>query len=244
MNNSPASPVCRTTPPLLLVLLLQFYSIPGTLRAEAEKSAAAQPRPPAKGPLRVHQRNPRYFDDGTGRAVYLTGSHNWCNLQDGGTTNPPPVLDYDRYLDWMVTNNHNFIRLWVWEQARWAPWADGKNGNASDWFVRPAWAYVRTGPGKAVDGEPKYDLTRFNPAYFDRLRERVQKAQSRGIYVSVMLFQGFSSNKAWLGGKPWNGHPYHPENNIQRFNGNEHRWTGRTSAAKPFATCTWGTCVA
>jgi hypothetical protein len=34
----------------------------------------------AKGPLRVHPKNPRYFTDGTGRAVYLTGSHTWDNL--------------------------------------------------------------------------------------------------------------------------------------------------------------------
>ena len=38
------------------------------------------------GPLVVSTRNPRYFthrDDPTGRAVYLTGSHIWNNLQDG-----------------------------------------------------------------------------------------------------------------------------------------------------------------
>ncbi len=35
-----------------------------------------------------------------------------------------------------------------------------------------------------------------------------------------MLFQGWSSAKGWLGGKPWPGHPYHPSNNVQRFNGN------------------------
>ena len=44
---------------------------------------------PAKGPLRVHPQNPRYFTDdtkgpdGSLKAVYLTGSHHWDNLQDG-----------------------------------------------------------------------------------------------------------------------------------------------------------------
>jgi hypothetical protein len=110
MNNSPAGLIGRTTPLLLLVLLLQFYSIPGALCAELEKDAAALSRSPAKGPLKVHPKNPRYFDDGTGRAVYLTGLHTWYNFQDGGATNPPPVLDYDRYLDWMISHKHNFIR--------------------------------------------------------------------------------------------------------------------------------------
>ena len=30
---------------------------------------------PATGPLRVHPTNPRYFTDGSGKAIYLTGSH-------------------------------------------------------------------------------------------------------------------------------------------------------------------------
>jgi hypothetical protein len=38
---------------------------------------------PARGPLRAHPRNPRYFTDGSGKPVYLTGSHHWDNLQDG-----------------------------------------------------------------------------------------------------------------------------------------------------------------
>jgi hypothetical protein len=36
------------------------------------------------GPLQVLSANPRYFTDGSGRAVYLAGSHNWHNFQDNG----------------------------------------------------------------------------------------------------------------------------------------------------------------
>ena len=103
----------------------------------------------------------------------------------------------------------------------WAPWSDGKGPNPSDWFIEPN-PYARTGPGMARDGKPKFDLSKFDPVYFDRLRQRVQKAGQRGIYVSVMLFQGWSSAKQWLGGRPWPGHPYHPDNNLQAFNGNLH----------------------
>jgi hypothetical protein len=44
----------------------------------------------AMGPLRVHPDNPRYFTDGSGRAIYLTGSHTWANLQDTGVA-PEPI---------------------------------------------------------------------------------------------------------------------------------------------------------
>ena len=48
--------------------------------------------------------------------------------------------------------------------------------------------FARTGPGQAFDGKPKFDVTQFNQAYFDRLRQRVEAAQERGCYVAVMLF--------------------------------------------------------
>lgn len=49
----------------------------GLLPAAAASGAAT-------GPLRVHPTNPRYFTDDGQRAVYLTGSHTWDNLQDMG----------------------------------------------------------------------------------------------------------------------------------------------------------------
>jgi hypothetical protein len=33
--------------------------------------------------------------------------------------------------------------------------------------------WSRTGPGKAKDGKPKFNLDSFDQTYFDRLRERV-----------------------------------------------------------------------
>jgi hypothetical protein len=174
---------------------------------------------PATGPLRQSSANPRYFADPSGRIIHVTGLHTWANLQDQGATNPPPKFDFDHYLDQLERYHHNFIRLWSWEEARWAPWSDGKNGNPSDWYISPN-PYSRTGRELALDGKPKFDLEKFDEAYFSRLRERVQKAGRRGIYVSIMLFQGWSSEKGWLGGKPWDGHPFNPKNNVQHFDGN------------------------
>jgi hypothetical protein len=180
---------------------------------------------PASGPLRVSAENPRYFADPAGKIVYVTGLHTWSNLQDQGATDPPPKFDYAKYLENLRRYNHNFIRLWAWEQARWAPWSDGKDGNPKDWFIEPN-PYNRTGADQALDGKPKFDLEKFNDAYFSRLRERVRQAGDQGIYVSIMLFQGWSSAKGWIAGKPWDGHPYNPKNNIQAFNGNPHGNSG------------------
>jgi len=52
--------------------------------------------------------------------------------------------------------------------------------------------WLRTGPGRGRDGELKFDLTKFREEYFKRLRARVLEAGRRGIYVSIMLFNGLS----------------------------------------------------
>ena len=167
----------------------------------------------ATGPLRVHPDNPRYFMDGSGRAILLTGSHTWSNFQDAGRYAFPRVFGYSAYLDFLQAHGHNFFRLWTWEHARW------ETGRSEDFWFSPS-AYLRPGPGTALDGQPKFDLTQFNPAYFARLRQRVQQAGQRGLYVSVMLFDGWSVEQKGLGGQnPWRGHPFNAANNVNGIDG-------------------------
>ena len=169
----------------------------------------------AAGPLRVHPDNPRYFSDGSGRAIYLTGSHVWNNLVDMGPSDPPPIFDFDAYLEFLKKYGHNFIRLWTWEHATWDTSANGRWGKETPHTVAPhPWA--RTGPGKALDGKPKFNLTKFDPEYFRRLRSRVIAASERDIYVSVMLFEGWGVQFA---AGAWAGHPLNAANNTGGFGG-------------------------
>ncbi len=187
----------RTTHAIAIVMLLLGVSF-------------VQAGTPATGPLRISTVNPRYFTDGSGKIIFLTGSHTWGNLQDYAYDKlpSPPVLDFGAYLVFLEQHNHNFFRLWVWESA-FNPKA--KQGTIT-YDPQP---YQRLGPGLALDGKPRFDLAAFNQAYFDRLRRRVMAARDRGIYASVMLFNGFSiEGKGNVGGDPWQGHPFHPRNNI------------------------------
>src|SRR6516164_6029801 len=82
-------------------------------------AGAAHAGGPASGPLRRLDSNPRYFTDGSGKAILLAGSHNWHNFQDNGhrlptSDDPPPAFDYNGYLDFLERHNHNFFRLWRW----------------------------------------------------------------------------------------------------------------------------------
>src|SRR5687767_9999133 len=171
----------------------------------------------AAGPLVVSAANPRYFavaggGDGGRRVVYLTGSHIWNNLHDGlgpggECAREPERYDFDAYLRFLEEHGHNFIRLWRWEQFR----SQAAGGNFHLCMTPQPWP--RTGGGKATDGKPKFDLAQFDPAFFDRLRARVIAAGNAGIYVAVMLFEGWGLH---LSPPPDNveGHPFFEANNV------------------------------
>jgi hypothetical protein len=198
------------------VILRNFVCFVGLLAGglAAAPSIEAQQ---ASGPLRVHPTNPRYFADATGRVVYLTGSHTWDTFIDDGPSDPPAAVDYTAYLDFLQAHGHNFVRLWRAENAR-----GGEGAYVSNYWFSPM-PYARPGPGTALDGKPKFDVTQFNQAYFDRLRTRVQAAGERGIYVSIMLFDGWSVESKSGSHDPWPGHPFHRANNVNGIDGDANR---------------------
>ena len=187
---------------VLTVLLLSVAGQAGSWAADTSQSLRTH------GPLRQSPDNPRYFADAENRIVYVTGSHTWENFQDVTQS-----FDYPAYLDRLTVLHHNFIRLWVTESIHSdGGWLMNPPPNEKDIAPLP---YLRTGPGRALDGGPRLDLSRFNPDYFDRLRARVTHAGQRGLYVSVMFFQGFSVVTPGA----WKAHPLNGENNVNGIDG-------------------------
>jgi hypothetical protein len=159
------------------------------------------------GLLRLNPANPRYFVDESGKPVYLNG-HSGCpfNHQGGWETSTPLFDD----------PHENLCRAWVWENSRWN---DGKAGNNYDknGLIAPL-PFLRTGPGLALDGQPKFDLTQFDQSFFDRLRAGIMEAGKRGVYVQLMLFQGWSVYNR-NGVNSWFGHYFNRHNNINGIDG-------------------------
>lgn len=179
--------------------------------ARADALLASLPRNPTAGPLEVDPSGSGYFVDSAGRTVYLTGSHTWATVQDNGHGYPPPAFDFEQYLDFVSAHGHNFLRLWTWESPRWSVQSlDGEY-----WFF--PMPFRRVGPERAQDGHVQFDLTQFDPLYFQRLSERVRAARDRGIYVSVMLFNGWSATATKprkIGRNTWRSHPFARGNNV------------------------------
>jgi hypothetical protein len=78
--------------------------------------------------------------------------------------------------------------------------------------------FLRTGPGTNYYGEPKYDLTRYDPEYFARFHNFLRATRERGIYVEITLFDicGLKQGGTWYGAfdPRWTSNPFHPTNNI------------------------------
>jgi hypothetical protein len=176
---------------------------------------ASAPRPPdltmsrIEAPLKVSTTNPNYFVDSQGHAVLLTGSHTWNNLQDWGSDGRFHNFDFDAYVQFLKAHNHNFTLLWRTELPHFC---NMPTGDIGDYDVREQ-PWMRTGPGTATDGLPKFDLTKFDQGYFDRLRARVNKLYEADIYAGVYLFTGewISSFRCEAGN---DGYPFSGDNNV------------------------------
>ncbi|HXI39643.1 MAG TPA: putative collagen-binding domain-containing protein [Bryobacteraceae bacterium] len=172
---------------------------------------------PIAGPL-VASGNPNYFKDANGGVLILNGSQTWNTLQDWGSNGSLQALDFSAFIKFLGRHGHNFTLLWTTETPKFC----GFPGTATappDLIAGPL-PWLRTGPGNATDGGLKFDLTKFNPDFFDRLRTRTKMLNDAGIYAGVYLFTG-----EWLNifRCSSDGYPFTNANNI---NGVDDGYTG------------------
>ncbi|MCK5012719.1 MAG: hypothetical protein KAS66_02780 [Candidatus Omnitrophica bacterium] len=159
------------------------------------------------GPLNLNTENTRYFRDGIGEIIYLTGGHTWGIFQDWQKVGRD-YINVDGFIALLNDNNHNFTRGWVCKSTR-IPWP-ADNPISVDVMM-----YQRTGPETAWDGGLKFDLYEFNEQYFTALRNSVIKFRDNGIYVSMMMFYDTARN----GGLEWSSHIFNAANNINDMDG-------------------------
>jgi len=166
-----------TTPPTLSTSTLAADGRTLTL-AFNEAVNLGNPGRGIVAPLVVNTSNTRYFNDGSGKAIYLTGSHTWDIFQ---VWSDQSSVSTTEYINFLKLYGHNFVRLWV------------NTSQIGDVLPLP-W----TGTS------PNVDLTSFNQTYFDALAVIVAQFQSEGIYVSIMLFgTGNTMRNSWTS-SAWN----------------------------------------
>jgi hypothetical protein len=194
-----------------MLLLLIFAVGIGVCSVGAQEGKERNDRAlstPIKGPLR-QSKNANYFEDASGSPLILCGSQTWNTLQDWGTEGTIRPLDFGAFVRFLQAHGHNFTLLWCTELPKFRNLPTTES-SPPDFTVSP-FPWLRTGPGLATDGGLKFDLTKFDEAYFERLRSRVQALNTAGIYVGVYLFSGEFLLRFRFSG---DGYPFSGPNNI------------------------------
>ncbi len=144
----------------------------------------------ATAPIQLHPDNPHYFL-WRGRPTILITSGEHC----GAVLNR--AFNYRKYLATLESLGFNLTR--TFSGAYCEPVGAFKIQNntlapAEGQLICP-WARSDQ-PGYANGGN-KFDLTRWDPAYFERLREFVGEAGRRGVVVELVLFCPFYEEAMW-----------------------------------------------
>jgi hypothetical protein len=121
--------------------------------------------------------------------------------------------DLDSVVSWMANNNilvldHNY-GLW-YDRRR----DDHERIRRIDGDVRTPFyeqPFARSGQGTAYDGLSKYDLTKYNTWYWDRLKTFAEKAAEKGL---VLMHQNYFQHNIIEAGAHWTDSPWRPANNI------------------------------
>ncbi len=149
---------------------------------------AAEPSPAV--PLALHPDNPHYFLFRDRPTVLITSGEHY-----GAVLNLD--FDYARYLDELQAHELNHTRLFsgaYLEPQGAFNIAKNTLAPAAERYLAP-WARSGT-PGSAHGGN-KFDLTRWDDAYFARLRDFVAQASRRGVVVELNLFCPFYDEAQW-----------------------------------------------
>jgi len=156
-------------------------------------------------PIRLDPKNPHYFlFRGKTVALVTSGEHYGAVLNAD--------FDYHKYLETLAAEGMNYTRLFGGSYREIPAKSFGIRRNtlapAPGRFVAP-WASA---------GGNKFDLDRWNPAYFARYRDFLSEAAKRGIVVEVTLFSSYYQEAHWQIS------PFNPANNINGTKPIDWKW--------------------
>lgn len=146
--------------------------------------------------LHLHPENPNYFLYKGKPTILVTSGEHYGAVMNAD-------FDYVKYLQALKEAGLNYTRIFTGPYSEMGDKTFGivnntMNPKPENWLT--AWAKDATG---------KYNLEQWNPAYFERLKTFVTKADELGIVVEITLFTSYYSNYQW------STSPFNPKNNLQ-----------------------------
>lgn len=155
-------------------------------------------------PISLHPENPHYFLYQDKPTLLITSAEHY-----GSVLNLD--FDYETYLATMQQEGMNYTRIFTGSYVE-IPGSFGITNNtlapAPGRFLAP---WKRTDETGLYEGEKKFDLTQWEPAYFDRLKDFISEANERDIIVEVTFFCATYQDSYWT------RHPFNPGNNVNNL---------------------------
>ena len=130
-----------------------------------------------------------------------------------GRVGPGFTDDLEQVADEMLAKNvavfdHHY-GLWYDRRRDEHTMVRQANGDvAPPFFEQP---FARTGAGSTWNGLSKYDLTKFNPWYWQRLHDFARLCDERGL---VLFHQNYFQHNILEAGAHWADCPWRPANNV------------------------------
>ncbi len=148
---------------------------------------AVYPAPAFAGPITICPQNPHYFQYKGKPLLLITSDHHYGAIID---------RDFDdaKFLNYLAENGLNLTRIYPggYFETPGEFIKDNPLGPHAGRQILPWAKSTETGahPDLAAPGQPsyKFDLDRWNPEYFSRLRAFVELAQRKDIIVEIAFF--------------------------------------------------------
>ncbi len=171
------------TDPVTPLRSLWVGCLAGLLAASAATAAPSQP-------LALHPDNPHYFLYRGEPTVLITSGEHY-----GAVLN----LDFDfgKYLDTLAQDRLNLTRTFVGSYVEPSGAFNIARNTLAPTAGRFACPWARSNTPGYANGGNKFDLDRWDDAYFKRLKDFVTHAGRRGVVVEINLFCPFYEENQW-----------------------------------------------
>ena len=154
--------------------------------------------------LRLDEDNPHYLNYKGDPIILITSAEHY-----GAVLNLD--FDYNKYLATLHAEDMNYTRIFMGNYVE-ADQSHGISANtlgpAPGRFVTP---WKRTDIPGGYTGDFKWDLDEWNPAYFDRLKDFIAKAESLDIIVELTFFCATYNDEIW------ERHAFNPQNVVNEI---------------------------
>lgn len=172
-----------------------FVKQPENYKKEGEYFRNSSP-----GVIGVSKKNPHYFQYKGKEILLITSAEHY-----GGVINK--AFDYVKYFEMLAQYGLNYTRIYpgtiIEPEGFWL--VEDMMAPAGNDLIVP---WVRSKVPGYKGGGNKFDLSRWDPEYFDRLRDFLKEADKRNIIIEIAFYN--CQNKPY-----WAFSPLQKDNNIQ-----------------------------